>query len=371
MLSELLKKVFSTFSSPKISGGFSLPKPLWVEPTFTLYYPDMVYSNPLIAEIDLLLIYEGGFVCVELKRKASDVAADSFKFFVNGLAPQPVFYVYSEASHLSLHYMKPFTASWDQLRDLVGDMLRVDEQAIRERERLFSLDNFLRILLIFGSPGISDAVSHVKFLKVLSEASPLVKKRFLQIKAVRGMKLDKKISEQRPLREGAEPVSKKTGNVDRFVAVIPTIRNKHLLKKIAGALKEYVSQSSSEDLTDKGVETTLLCTKKSEEDAKMLTKELEGGRITVRIVPVEESTAEDLEDAWVKKLRENCRDNCVVLFVGEVPKGVITKIAELAEGLKVAVVMWRPRIDIEKMKTILREGGDMPIEEVRLDVVEY
>jgi hypothetical protein len=267
--------------------------------------------------------------------------------------------------------MKPFTASWDQLRGLVGDMLRVDEQAIRERERLFSLDNFLRILLIFGSPGISDAVSHVKFLKVLSEASPLVKKRFLQIKAVRGMKLDKKISEQRPLREGAEPVSKKTGNVDRFVAVIPTIHNKHLLKKIAGALKEYVSQSSSEDLTDKGVETTLLCTKKSEEDAKMLTKELEGGRITVRIVPVEESTAEDLEDAWVKKLRENCRDNCVVLFVGEVPKGVITKIAELAEGLKVAVVMWRPRIDIEKMKTILREGGDMPIEEVRLDVVEY
>ncbi|MCC6050971.1 MAG: hypothetical protein LM580_09705, partial [Thermofilum sp.] len=151
----------------------------------------MVYSNPRIAEVDLLVIFEGGYACIELKRHASRAAEDSLKYFIIGLAQQPVFYAHggSQGELGTVHHPTPFLVLWEKLRQqLVGDESQLSsyvESVAEGRKELFSLDNFLRLLLVYGSPSICEALLSSPFLSRLSKKFQLVETRYSQICAVK------------------------------------------------------------------------------------------------------------------------------------------------------------------------------------------
>jgi hypothetical protein len=151
----------------------------------------------------------------------------------------------------------------------------------------------------------------------------------------------------------------------------PTLGSDILLEKVASAISNYAKETSVG-------EVVLVCTNLSERDALELGCKLrkrvpeENFRVEVKNAEKEGSSG-DLETAWVAKAFELCQGSCVVLLVGEDPKGVLVKISEElergAQGLKLAVLAWMPRLDLEMFKKTLEEG-DIWSEEVELGVVE-
>jgi hypothetical protein len=360
-----------SFSLLEVGGGsINLPKPLYVEPAFTLYYPDMVYSNPRIAEVDLLVIFEGGYACVELKRRETRAAEDSLKYFVIGLAQQPVFYAHggSQSELGTVHHPTPFLVPWEKLRQqLVGDesQLRSYVESVAEgRGELFSLDNFLRLLLVYGSPSVCEALLSSPFLSRLSEKFQLVKTRFSQTCAV---KLIPCKSDSQHQVQGASG-DRAPERVEKIVAVIPTLNSEVYQKLVAKAIERYASSASAR-------EVILTCTRRSERDALGILEVLEkSGRVQARKEVVEGERRKDLEEAWAERILELCETSCAVLFVGEVPKGVLTKFAEnfarRERKPKLAALVWKPKLNPESVVECLRAGDLTKTEEVTLGVVE-
>jgi hypothetical protein len=151
--------------------------------------------------------------------------------------------------------------------------------------------------------------------------------------------------------------------------VIPTLNSEVYQKKVAEAIKCYADRVSAR-------EVILTCTRRSEKDALgILNKMLEkSGRVQARKEVVEDGKGKGLEEAWAERILELCETSCVALFVGEVPKGVLTKFAEsFASGErkpKLAVLVWKPALDPERVIGCLRAGDLTETEEVVLDVVE-
>jgi hypothetical protein len=368
-----MRKVFTAlFSFVRSKGGsINLPKPLYVEPAFTLYYPDMVYSNPRIAEVDLLVIFEGGYACVELKRRASRAAEDSLKYFVISLAQQPVFYAHSgsQGELGTVHHPTPFLVPWEKLRQqLVGDESQLSsyvESIAEGRKELFPLDNFLRLLLVYGSPSVCEALLSSPFLSRLSEKFQLVKTRFSQICAVKLIPCKSDPPHQAQGASGGPAPER----VEKIVAVIPTLNSEVYQKLVAEAIECYADRISAR-------EVILTCTRRSERDAVGILEMLEKSwRVQAYKEVVESGRGKDLEKAWAERISELCETSCVALFVGEVPKGVLTKLAEsFARGErkpKLAVLVWKPKLDPERVIGCLKAGDLTETEkEVVLNVVE-
>jgi hypothetical protein len=334
----------------------------------------MVYSNPRIAEVDLLVIFEGGYACVELKRLTSDSAENSLKYFVIGLAQQPVFYAHggSQSELSTVLHPTPFLMPWKELRQqLVEDesQLRSYVESVAEgRGELFSLDNFLRLLLVYGSPSVCEALLSSHFLSELSEKFQLVKTRFSQICAVKLIPCESAPPRQAQGTSGDRAPER----VERIVAVIPTLNSEIYQKRIAEAIEHYAARVSARKVI-------LTCTRRSERDAKGILEVLEKklGCVQAYKEVVEGERGKDLEEAWVEKILELCGTSCAVLFVGEVPKGVLTKFAESfvsgEQKPKLVVLIWRPQLNPEDVIECLgKEGtGDLTkTEEAVLDAVE-
>jgi hypothetical protein len=334
----------------------------------------MVYSSPNIAEIDLLLIFEGGYVCVELKRKKTSKALkDPLKYFVNGLAQQPVFYVYDEGMSPSEERIpNPFLLSQensDFLNELKGESREKIRSymalVIRERKKLFSLDNFLRLLLVYGSPSVCKGIFNSTFFRKLSKEFQLVKTRYSQICKV---KLLNHVDDISPSAQtGSE--SSTTKHINRIVMVIASLNNKFLWQKVAEAISSYAKNLSAK-------EVILSCTGRSKPDAEEVQKRLEHNiQVQAKIEIVEGEQSENIERAWVNSISKLCECPCVILFVGEVPKGVLVEIAKMLQSKRpkpnLAVLTWRPQLDsIDKLMQGLELGDVTETERVELDVVE-
>jgi hypothetical protein len=330
----------------------------------------MVYSNPYIAEVDLLLIFKGGYTCVELKRRASNAAEDSLKYFLSGLAQQPVFYAHGESqSGLSaVQHPTPFLIPWEELRQwLVGDVNQLSsymESIAEGRKELFSLDNFLRLLLVHGSPSVCEALLSSPFLSRLSKKFQLVETRFSQICAVKLIPCKSDPPHQAQGASGGPAPER----VERIVAVIPTLNSEVYQKLVAKAIERYAARVSAK-------EVILTCTKRSKRDALGILEMLEkSGCVQAREEVVEGEKGKGLEEAWAERILELCGTSCVALFVGEVPKGVLTKFAEsFARGERkpeLAVLVWKPELDPKRVIECLRAGDLTETEKVVLDVVE-
>jgi hypothetical protein len=342
---------------------FQSKEPL-AELAFTLYYPEMVYANPRVAEIDLLLIFEGGYVCVELKKKSSEATHDSLKYFVNGLAQQPVFYA-------SKNYEKkfdgdlspPFLISQKELLDKLGveNLRSYMELVIEGREKMFSLDNFLRLLLVYGSPNVCRCILDSKFFRKLSDEFQLVKIRRSQIKKAKSLASEEDaLPSSRSASENAVECS------ERIVAVVGMLENEFLRQKVAQAIGKCAKKSSTRDVI-------LLCTERSKEDAGELKERLDSC-VQTKTEIVGEKQGENIEMAWVNKIFKLCEGSCTILCIGEIPKGVLVGIAERLNSNepmpKLAVLTWKPQLDLNGLMKKLEEG-DVETEKMEeLHVVE-
>jgi hypothetical protein len=329
----------------------------------------MVYSNPRIAEVDLLVIFEGGYACIELKRHASRAAEDSLKYFIIGLAQQPVFYAHggSQGELGTVHHPTPFLVAWEELRQqLVGDESQLSsyvESVAEGRKELFSLDNFLRLLLVYGSPSICEALLSSPFLSRLSKKFQLVETRYSQICAVKLIPCKSDPPHQAQGASGGLAPER----VEKIVAVIPTLNSEVYQKLVAKAIERYASSASAR-------EVILTCTRRSERDALGILEVLEkSGRVQARKEVVEGERGKDLEEAWAERILELCETSCAVLFVGEVPKGVLTKFAESfarrERKPKLTALVWKSQLDPESVVECLRAGDLTKTEEVTLGVV--
>jgi hypothetical protein len=233
------------------------------------------------------------------------------------------------------------------------------------RGELFSLDNFLRLLLVYGSPSVCKALLSSTFLSKLSEKFQLIKTRFSQICAVKLIPCE---SDSQPQARDASggPAPER---VEKIVAVIPTLNSEVYQKLVAEAIECYADRISAR-------EVILTCTRRSERDALGILEMLEkSGRVQARKEVVEGGKGKGLEEAWAERILELCETSCAVLFVGEVPKGVLTKFAEsFARGErkpKLAVLVWKPKLDPERVIGCLKAGDLTETEkEVVLNVVE-
>jgi hypothetical protein len=322
----------------------------------------MVYANPLIAEIDLLLILEGGYICIELKKKSSEVPQDSLKYFVNGLAQQPVFYTSKDyGKKFDGDVSSPLLMPQKELLDeLEMENLRSHMELVTEgRKKMFSLDNFLRLLLVYGSPNVCESILDSKFFQKLSDEFQLVRIRRSQIKKAKSLASeDDALPSSRSAPENAVACS------ERIVAVVGMLENEFLRQKVARAIGEYAKSSTKEVI--------LLCTERSKNDAEEVKKKLDSC-VQTKTEIVEGKGGKNIETIWVDRIFELCEGACTILCIGEIPKGVVVGIAERLNSKepkpKLAAVTWKPQLNLNKLIERLKEG-DVETEKMELHVVE-
>ncbi len=355
---------------------------MWAEPSFVVYYPDTVYANPSILEIDLLLIFEGGYACVELKERPSRAVYDSLKFYVNGLASQPILYAAAlgkpeERRSLRSEMGKqgvanPLIVNWFGICRRIAKLIsrRGIETLMNERHKLFSLDNFLCAMLIYGSPRVCRAL--VADLKWLGERFELVDLRLKLLEAAKGLEGAK---EGLGALMGSDEDSEPQRGLAKLVVMAATLSSDELRRRAARALADYVTKSGAG-------EVLVLCTNKSLEDAKVVCDGCSDHlRDRVRLsLELVQAKGEELEEKWAKRaVKLAGSDMSAIVLVGELPKGVLISLLERLKRArnkpKLAVLMWRARLSSEfaqELQDVLNcmRSEVKGREEVKLEVVE-
>jgi len=178
----------------------------YVEPSFSVYYPDMVYVNPQTIEVDLLLVLNGGYICIELKDNPAKAHEDSLKYFINALAPQPVIYMSKkplEKGESQVQLPNPLLIPPDNELILKNQLLSELEkwrqkvgEFEEERRDFFSLDNFLCMLLLYASPMVCKEVLEKVPPFDEKKLSPLIRRRISLVMRAKGLNFSDEIKEE-------------------------------------------------------------------------------------------------------------------------------------------------------------------------------
>jgi hypothetical protein len=317
----------------------------YLEPSFVVYYPDIVYTNPRIAEIDILLLLNGGYICIELKKDPQESPKDSLKFFSDGLGSQAVLYISSKPLGpeviSGVGILNPLIISRDNFAfEKLKKWREYLTKFCAERHKFFSIDNFLCTLILYGSPEIcnlllsekGDSDSIVPFDRP-RELNDLIRHRISLIKCVKGLTahppsenyIDKIV-------ENDKIESAKGG---KLVVLIPLI-SPSLLNKAAESIKNLREFA----------EIVLLCTDKSFDNCKMMEREL-----MKKGLENLETDSVKIEE-WSSRAVEEASGGGTILLVGEIPKNVlielVNKIHEKGGGsIELASLLWRPVLKSE------------------------
>ena len=126
------------------------------ERSFHVYYFDMIYSNPAIVEIDVLLMLRGGLVAIEEEKGEpgeGDILKIIGKQFDKGEGGLPIFYSPEGRNVANLKVTNIYPFDREEINRILN---KTKEFEVKEEERaeVFSLDNFLCALLLFGAPAV-------------------------------------------------------------------------------------------------------------------------------------------------------------------------------------------------------------------------
>jgi len=310
----------------------------YLEPSFIVYYPDIVYTNPRIAEIDILLLLNGGYICIELKKDPQESPKDSLKFFSDGLGSQAVLYISSKPlgpeAISGVGILNPLIISRDNFPfEKLKKWREYLTKFFEERRKFFSIDNFLCTLILYGSPEIcnlllsekGDSDSIVPFDRP-RELNDLIRHRISLIKCVKGLAP----SPENYINKIVENDKIESAKGGKLVVLIPII-SPSLLNKVVESIKNL----------GKSAEIVLLCTDKSSDNCKMIECELmkKGlGKLKTDSVKIEE---------WSSRAVEEALGGGTILLAGEIPKNVlielVNKIHEKEGGsIELASLLWRP-----------------------------
>jgi len=220
-------------------------RPVCIEPGFKIYYFDMVYSYPQVLEIDLLVTFKGGMIAIELERSGlKNAIQKSLKYFVNGLARYPVVYCYKsieDSNSLSSEGISaPIIVGELRLGD--QDFFNIQIHNIKEKERaeIFSIDNFLCSLLIYGAPIICEKLLTDIFMKHVVESSNLIQQRIKVINEVKRLKINFESKHERNISSKIRNSSYDSTSSDArtIIIFIPKLENEGLRAHIAKYLKK-------------------------------------------------------------------------------------------------------------------------------------
>lgn len=291
-----------------------LEGPVWVEPSFCVYYLDMVYSEPRIVEADFLLAYPKGYIFAELKNKMSTVAKDSLKFLIDGLSNHVAVYFYKNSSDIGEAGM-PFPMSFSQSEILQiikrYQVKEVNDRVVSVREEAFSIDNFLSNLIVYGSPRI------VRFLtergkNPLEHLKDLLEFRIRLLRVTKGLEeaefCDLKKSLFRKRLSPFQPEKMK----GKAVVLFPAIENENLVDRLG--------RTSVKFLKGWAKDVVVLYTQKSKNCAQKYINCLKNRGI--------KAGGEEVGlDEWAERTVENAGMEGIILLVGEVPKSVLRDLA--------------------------------------------
>jgi len=176
------------------------------ERSFHVYYFDMIYSNPTIVEIDVLLMLRGGLVAIE--EESGSPSVEDFieiigKQFSKGGGALPILYSPEgkEMANLKTANIYPFDRkNLNQILKEEKEFKPFDREGLKGKDRsdLFSLDNFLCALLLFGSPAISHRLA--KWIRRTFRDFELVRRRCEILEEVKGIR-------EKGMRSGADATS--------------------------------------------------------------------------------------------------------------------------------------------------------------------
>jgi len=335
-------------------GEFKIVKPedvKFVEPSFIVYYPDMVYANPKILETDLLLVLKGACIFVEIEDSLSPksiVTKWAGKQLDSGLLAQPILYFVpsqEEAKDPPIAdspCSPPILLPKPMLKALVKNELKpLIEEIIKElqdwRAKCFSLDNFMCILLAYSSPVVCKwLVGEAELGRYAEEGFGLLAKRIEMLNVAKGLGPGK----VRISGSIEDLITKEEFKPARVIVLIPLLRSHVLHQKIAEAIADYVINLAKED-----IDLFLICTAESKGDAEAVRKLLrEKGlkKIEVYSSPRGRLAEESMEVAG--------KGPSIIVLTGEIPKDVVLKLAEFTASrlneVKLAVTAWKPDLRI-------------------------
>jgi hypothetical protein len=329
-------------------------KPVCIEPAFKIYYFDMVYSYPQVLEIDLLITFRGGIVAIELERNGlKNAIQKSLKYFVNGLARYPVVYCYKsieDSKYLSREGISPPVIVGDlKLGDqdlfemFLKDYMQIHDIKEKERAEIFSIDNFLCSLLIYGAPIICEKLLTDIFMKHVIESSNLIQQRIKVINEVKRLKINFESKHGRNISSKIRNSSYDSTSSDArtIIIFIPKLENEKLRARIADHLKELFKNPSVEKV--RILYTERSCEHAIEIISRVGEEEHIGRGVELKFIKVEVNSISTKIGELVDK--EPQKKDVMVLIVGEFPKRELLKLVEIIRPhtIECKLLMWRPK----------------------------
>jgi len=347
--------------------------PLHIEPGFKIYYFDMVYSYPQVLEVDLLVLFKGGILSIELEKESiKRLARKSLKYFINGLTRYPVIYFYPSIDNTSLSDVdvsNPVVMDYSMLKNkgILNVLLGPNIQQIwavkeAERSKIFAIDNFLCSLLLYGAPAICENLFTDTFMKHIQSST-------LALHRVRIIKETKRL---RSLRgwENSNVTNQLMNNsgdlqVRSMITFIPRLENENLRKQIAKSLKNLIREKPFL------AEITVLYTEKSREHAEEIINELKTNLdtgITLTGIEVDrDSIAARIKELIISKLDKDI----MLLIIGEFPKRELLRLVGIIKSrpIECKLLTWRPKIQKtfeEVIRDIERKCSLVVVEKLEL-----
>jgi len=326
-------------------------EPICIEPGFKIYYFDMVYSYPQVLEIDFLVAFRGGILLIELERELKNIARKSLKYFTNGLTRYPVIYIHRSMDDESLSNQNTSAPVVTGNLILEGrdffetppiDIMQIHNIKEEERAEVFSVDNFLCSLLMYGAPNICERLLTDVFIKHVIEFSNLIQQRVKVINEVKRLKInfEGKYRRDRCGRIRSSRHNSTAINARAIVTFIPKLENEGLRTRIANCLKNFFLNPSLK-------EVIILHTEKSCEHARDIVSRIKGGEgigrdVRLEFIKVDVSSISTKIRELVDK--EFQRD-AIILIVGEFPKRELLKLIEVARShsIECRSLIWRPK----------------------------
>ncbi|MCL7390193.1 MAG: hypothetical protein LZ173_09755 [Thaumarchaeota archaeon] len=329
-------------------------KPVCIEPGFKIYYFDIVYSYPQVLEIDLLITFRGGIVAIELERNGlKNAIQKSLKYFVNGLARYPVVYCYKsieDSKYLSSEGISaPIIVGDLKLGDqdffemFLKDYMQIHDIKEKERAEIFSIDNFLCSLLIYGAPIICEKLLTDIFMKHVIESSNLIQQRIKVINEVKRLKINFESKHGRNISSKIRNSSYDSTSSDArtIIIFIPKLENEKLRARIADHLKELFKNPSVEKV--RILYTERSCEHAIEIISRVGEEEHIGRGVELKFIKVEVNSISTKIRELVDK--EPQKKDVMVLIVGEFPKRELLKLVEIIRPhtIECKLLMWRPK----------------------------
>ncbi|MEM1583717.1 MAG: hypothetical protein QXF28_07335 [Nitrososphaerota archaeon] len=349
-------------------------KPEWVEPSFSIYYLDIVYSYPAILEVDFLSIFKGALLSVEVENEPTNIPRKSLKYFVNGVCRYPVVYFsinsssdkdetesdtkWVRESGITIPTLVDCQTMKEQLRNFLENNRSTIIQKKNERSQLFTIDNFLCALLVYSSPLICDILlmkssilEHVlNSFEVAGFRASLIKKAKLLEKRDDGWRSNNGGTCNPSIENQAK---EKFQSIRSIIMIIPIVRSMYFHTE----LKRFIEEKGDIKCLFPNLEKLVFVyTKESCEDAKTIISVVMGKNRNDIQTDKREVNKNEIGEIVKNLAAYELPKDVLILTIGEVPKSELIKFIDPILNTRLGILLWRLNVYKEKLEKFIEEA---------------